>query len=133
MHTLTGPGFARKAVTSAILVMVLATAAGCVSAPEPPIASLTKAGDAIASAEQSDARQYAGAELDEARQKLMQAQDAVKAERMVDAEHWAQQARVVAELATARTAAAKASLVNRQLHQDADALNEEMKRMGDQQ
>lgn len=133
MHTLTGPGFARKTATSAILVMVLAALVGCVSAPEPPIASLTKASDAIASAEQSDARQYAGAELDEARQKLMQAQNAVDAERMVDAERLAEQARVVAELATVRTAAAKASLVNRQLRQDADALDEEMKRMGDQQ
>lgn len=112
MHVLTGPGFVRRTAASAILVMVLAALVGCASAPEPPIASLTKASDAIASAERSDASQYAGADMDEARQKLMQAQDASDAERMVDAKHLAEQARVVAELAMVRTAAAKASLVN---------------------
>ncbi|MBZ2190555.1 DUF4398 domain-containing protein [Alcanivorax sp. JB21] len=118
---------------SAGLAVILAILVGCASTPEPPTGSLTSAREAIASAEQSDARQHAGAELDEAKQKLMQAEKAVESEDMLDAERLAQQARVVAELAIARTATAKASQVNRQLHQDADALNEELQRMGGQQ
>lgn len=133
MHRLAGPGFVRRTGAHAVVVVILTILAGCASAPEPPIPTLTSARDAIASAERSDAHQYAGAELDEAREKLRQAEGAVESEKMTEADHLAKQARIVAELAIARTAATKASQVNRQLRQDADALDEELKRTGYQQ
>lgn len=132
MYKLAAPGVTRRFGISAALIMFLAALGGCVSTPEPPTASLAKASEAIASAEYSGARQYAGAELDEAKHKLMQAERALEAENMIEAEQLANQARIAAELAIATTESAKAAQINRQLHQDADALDEEMKRTGEQ-
>ncbi len=124
--------FRRRIVVALGLAFIAAFLAACMSAPVAPTASLTDARDAIASAEQSDARQYAGAELDQARQKLLLAEEAVKAERMTEAKHLAQQSRITAELAMAKAASAKAAEINRQMGRGADALDEEMKRMGEQ-
>lgn len=104
----------------------------CASVPLAPTASMTAAEKAIASAEQSDARQYAGAELDEARQHLVKAERSIEAERMIEADRFAKQSRVVAELAQARTEAAKAAEINREMGRGAEALIEEMQRTGDQ-
>ncbi|MBC7183382.1 MAG: DUF4398 domain-containing protein [Marinobacter sp.] len=109
------------------------TLAACASAPLPPTESLNSARDAIASAEQAEARQYAGAELEEANGHLAAAIKAVEAERMAEADRLAKQARVAAELAIARTEAAKAAEINRQMGRGAEALDEEMQRQGDQQ
>jgi PBP1b-binding outer membrane lipoprotein LpoB len=106
---------------------------GCASAPLPPTESLNAAKTAIDSAEQADARQYAGAELEEARAQLVMAEKAVAAKTMTRADQLAQQSRVAAELAMARTQAAKAAEINREMGRGADALDVEMKRQGDQQ
>lgn len=111
-------------------VMVVAA---CSSTPAAPTSSLTAARDAIANAEQQDARQYAGAELDQAKQELIKAERAVEAERMDIADMAAQRARVTAELAIARTEAAKAEAVNKEMARGAEALIEEMQRSGDSQ
>lgn len=121
-------GAAGRIGAGAILIASFSALLGCVATLDPPRAALTAATDAIASAERTDARQYAGAELDEAKHKLLQAEGAVEAENMLDAERLAMQARIAADLATARTEAAKASEINRQLYRDADALHEEMER-----
>lgn len=124
--------FWRRLRIASGVAMAAVLLAACASAPVAPTASLAAARTAIASAEQSDARQYAGAELDEASQKLALAEREVVAERMIEAERLAQQSRVTAELAMARTAYAKAAEVNRQMGRGADALDEELKRMGEQ-
>ncbi len=131
MHKL--PGSSKRFGIATGLVMAVLMLAGCASTPVAPESSLTAARDAIAKAEQSDARQHAGAELDEARQKLDQAEQAVEDEKMVEAERYAEQSRVAAELAMVKTSEAKATEINRQMQRDAEALDEEMKRMGDQQ
>jgi hypothetical protein len=115
-------------LTSALMLVT-----SCASVPPVPTASLDAAKVAIANAEKADASHYAGAELGEARQKLTSADSAVKDESMVQAEQLAEQSRVEAELASAKTEAAKALAVNAELDRDADALNEEMQRAGDQQ
>lgn len=122
----------RIGLLTALLFATL-TLVACASAPLPPTESLNAARDAIASAEQAEARQYAGAELDEAKQHLAEANQAVAAERMTEAERQAKQARVAAELAMARTEAAKAAAINREMGRGAEALDEEMQRQGDQQ
>jgi hypothetical protein len=134
MHELSGSSLCRRIVAAAGVVLASVLLVACMtSAAEAPTASLAAARDAIASAEQSDARRYAGAELDQARQKLDQAESAVSAERMGEAKRLAEQSLITAELAVARTASAKAAEINRQMGRGADALDEEMKRMGDQQ
>lgn len=127
-----GPRLRRYTTVTSILVMALFVVAGCASTPTAPPDSLTAAKDAIASAEQADARQYAGAELDEANQKLAQAESAIASEQIPEGEQFSKQSRVAAELAMARTAEAKAQEINRQMGRDAGALDEEMNRMGDQ-
>ncbi len=127
------PGSYKRFGAASGLAMAVLLLVACASTPDAPEASLTAARDAIAHAEQSDARQYAGAELDEAKEKLAQAERAVEAEDMQDAEQYAQQSRGAAELAKAKTAEAKSAEINRQMGRDAEALDEEMKRMEEQQ
>lgn len=115
-----------------ILAATLFFLGACASAPEAPPSSLTEAQDAIASAQQSDARQYAGAELDEAIRLFELGEGAMLAEQRIEAERFGERSRITAELAMAKTAEAKAAAVNRQMIRDADALGEEMKRTGDQ-
>lgn len=104
----------------------------CASAPIAPTAALNDARSAIASAEQSGARQHAGAELDEAQQKLILAEQSVRNEQMPEAERLAREAMIVAQLASARTEAAKALEINEEMERSADALDEEMQRTGEQ-
>lgn len=110
-------------------ILMLATA--CASAPPAPDAAIDAAKVAIANAEKADAGHFAGAELGEARRKLASADEAVKGESMILAERFAQESRVQAELASARTEAAKAAAVNKEMERGADALAEEMERAGE--
>lgn len=120
----------RRAAGIGATVLILAA---CSSTPAAPTSSLDAARDAITNAEQRDSRQYAGSELDEAKQELLKAERAVEAERMEDAELAAERARVTAELAIARTEAAKAEEINKEMARGAEALIEEMQRSGDSQ
>jgi hypothetical protein len=116
-----------------MLLLGLFLLSACASTPVAPTASLDEAREAIARAEQSDGRQYASSELDDAMQKLQRAEQAVSQEDMVEAERLALEAAITAELATARTEAAKAAEINREMGRGAEALTEEMRRMGEQQ
>lgn len=135
MHQLTRNATRRRVRLALGLALTAVLLGGCASTPSvpPPTHHIDAARQAIASAEQSDARQFAGAELDEARQHLTRAERAFAANDMVAAERLAKQSRVAAELASARTEAAKAEEINRQMRRSADALRDEMRRTGDQQ
>jgi hypothetical protein len=123
----------RRLLTAGALAGTLLVLAACASAPIAPTASLNEAKLAIQVAEKNDASHFAGAELDEARQKLILADKAVVAEDMVQAERYANESTVTATLAAAKTEATKAEAVNEEMSQGAKALNEEMQRAGDQQ
>jgi len=118
-------------IVAAGLVGVLMFFAACASAPPAPDSALDAAKIAISNAEKAGAGQFAGAELGEAREKLALADNAVREESMVTADRFAQESRVQAELASARTAAAKAAAVNKEMERGADALTEEMQRAGE--
>lgn len=122
-----------KYVRGTAVASLLVFMAACSSTPIAPTRALNAAQDAITVAEQGDARRYSGAELDEARQRLVKAEQAVSGERMVEAERFAQEALITAELALARTDAAKARKINEEMGKGADALIEEMQRTGEQQ
>lgn len=121
----------RRPLIAAGLMASLTLIAACASAPPAPVSAMDAARVAITNAEKVDANRYAGAELGEAREKLAMADNAVRQESMVQAERLAQQSRVQAELASARTAAAKAAEVNKEMERGADALTEEMQRAGE--
>jgi hypothetical protein len=102
----------------------------CASVPEAPHAALAEARVAITTAEKDSAVEYAGTDLTEARNKLAQANNAVVSKQMVQAERLAHESRIAAELASARTEAAKAEEVNDELRRSAEALEAELKRAG---
>ena len=118
--------------TAAALAGAMLLFAACASTPTAPTASMNEAKLAIQAAERVDAGRYANAELDEARQKLLSADKALLADNMVLANRYAEQSTLTAQLATARTEAARALEVNAEMNRGAEALTEEMQRTGDQ-
>jgi hypothetical protein len=105
---------------------VLALAA-CASTP-PPTASLQAAQQAIVTAEQATAGQYASGELGEARAELVSANAAVTDQHMVLAERFANESRAEAQLAYAKTAYVKAQAINDDMARSNGVLNEELQR-----
>ncbi|MFZ1904835.1 MAG: DUF4398 domain-containing protein [Steroidobacteraceae bacterium] len=101
--------------------------AACASTPA-PTASLQAAKLAISNAEQAEAGHYAPGELGEARDKLASADSAVKEQRMTAAERFADESRVEAELASAKTADVKALAVNDEMTRSNGTLIDEMQR-----
>lgn len=120
-------------ITGAGLAGITLLLAACATVPEPPHAALAEARVAITTAEKDNAAHYASPDLNEARQRLAQANTAVASEHMLEADRLAHQSRIAAELASARTEAAKAAEVNHELAKGVEALTEEMKRAGDHQ
>jgi hypothetical protein len=102
--------------------------AGCAATPPAPTANLQAAQQAIEAAERNEAGRYATGELSEAHTRLAAAQSAVAEKRMGVAEHFADQSRAEAELASAKTSAAKANAVNDEMKHSNGTLVDEMKR-----
>jgi hypothetical protein len=117
-----------NAISVTALAGVLMLAAGCASAPPAPTSNLEAARQAIATAERLQAGEYAAAELGQARARLASADAAVNEEKMLEAARFADQARADAELASARTGAAKAKTVNDEMRRSTETLIEEMRR-----
>ena len=116
----------RLGIAAGITSALMLTA--CASTPPAPTATLQAAELAISNAERAEAGQYAAVELAEARTKYASADGAVHEEKMVLGEQLAEQSRAEAELASARTAAAKAKKVNEEMSQSTGTLIEEMQR-----
>src|ERR1700738_2920892 len=109
-------------------VTALLLPAACPSTPPAPTANLQAAQQAIAAAERSEAARYAPGELSEAHTKLALADTAVTERKMGVAERFADQSRAEAELASAKTSAAKANAVNDEMKRSNGTLVDEMKR-----
>lgn len=99
----------------------------CASTPA-PTAQIQAAQQAIAAAERTDASRHAAAELGAAQARLASANTAVQAKEMEAAARLADESRVEAELATARTASAKARMVNEEMRRSTGTLIDEMQR-----
>lgn len=123
---------ARRLSLSVGMAILLLLSVGCAVTQPAPTASLAAAKQAITSAERSDAQKYAGAELNDARQRLQRAESAVRSEDMIEAERLADEARVAAELASATTETSKALESNLELSRGVQALVDEMRRTGGQ-
>ena len=118
------------ALASSCLLMLGA----CASTPPAPSSNLQAAQQAIAAAERGEAARYAPGELGEAHAKLTLADTAVTEKKMVLAEHFADQSRAEAELASAKSSALKADAVNDEMKRSNSTLVDEMKRgSGDKQ
>lgn len=113
------------------IVGILMMVSACASAPLAPDSALDAAKVAISNADKAGAGEHANAELAEARARLTLADSAVKDEDMVVAERFARESQVQAELASARTSAAKAAAVNVDMERGTEAMTEEMQRAGE--
>ena len=82
----------------------------------------------IARAEQDRVGQYAASELAEARQKLQASRTALLQRDEVNADRYAEQATLDAELAVARADLAKANRVNQEMNNSQSILQQEMLR-----
>ena len=131
MSKINRPQSGLRLIAAVSLSGALLLLTACATAPRAPSAALSEAKNAINAAEKADAGRYASPDLNEARQKLVQADNAVSDERMIQADRLARQSRIAAELATARTETAKAEAVNAELSEGLDALHEELNRPGD--
>lgn len=100
----------------------------CASTPLPPTQELQAAQLAIDSAEQERVADYAPQDLRQAHDKLSAARLAVQREDMVLAAQLAHESRVVAELASAKTASMKAKAINDEMQQSINALQQELMR-----
>jgi hypothetical protein len=100
----------------------------CASNPLPPTQQLQAAQLAITNAEQARVADFAAEDINRAREKLAAANSAVQAQDMVSAAYLADEARVSAELASARTEMLKAQAVNEEMQKSIDTLKQEMLR-----
>jgi len=117
-----------SAAGTALSFVALLTLGACASTPEPPTLQLQGAEQAIASAEQAQAANFAALPLRDAREKLTAARAAVQKEDMVEAAWLADESRVNAELATAKTAELKAKAANEEMIKSTTTLKQEMQR-----
>ena len=121
------PAHGGSPLRTAVSLTGLLILGACASTP-PPTSSLQGAREAIANAERVEAGRYASGELAEARTKLASADTAVSEQRMPMAERLADESRVEAELASAKTADVKATAVNDEMRRSNGTLVEEMQR-----
>jgi TPP-dependent indolepyruvate ferredoxin oxidoreductase alpha subunit len=117
----------RRRLRFIVPALLMFCAAAGASTPN-PASNLQAAQQAIANAERVEAAKYSGVELGEAREKLAGAQRAVGEKHMVVAAQLADEARAAAELAAAKSSAAKAEAVNLDMKHSTDTLIDEMQR-----
>jgi len=117
-----------KRLCAAAAPAVVLVALGCASTPK-PVADITEAHTLVQQAEQSDAQQFASSDLEAARSKLRQA-DADSANQPVVAMRLAQESSADAQLALARTRAAKANQALQEVDSGNTTLRNESERQG---
>ncbi|HEX5841086.1 MAG TPA: DUF4398 domain-containing protein [Pseudomonas sp.] len=110
------------------LLVGLLLLSACAAQAVPPNQALQAADSAISNAEQARVADYASPELGVARDKLAAAKAAVQREDMLLAERLADQSRVEAELALAKSQATKAKVVNDEMQKSTNSLKQEMQR-----
>lgn len=104
------------------------TLSACASTPTPPTDALNAAERAVKVAQEGGVADYASPELKSAREKLVLAREAVAKQDMTGAAVLAEQARLDAELASAKNEAAKAKAVNDELQKSNETLRQEINR-----
>lgn len=102
--------------------------AGCATQSGRPIEEITRAQTLINQAGKSEAQRYAAAELDQARDKLKQAEDADRAGEHDVARYRATEAAADAELANARGASGQAQRAAEEVEQSIETLRQEASR-----
>lgn len=108
-----------------VMAVILLTA--CSSVPE-PVGEMASARAVVRNLSDTEARTYAAVEADRARTKLQRAEAALQAENYDEARRLATEAEADAELARAKTDAAKATRAAAELEQSIQILRSEIER-----
>lgn len=111
-----------------LTIVGLLTLGACASVPQAPDQNVQAAELAITNAEQARVADYASLELNQAREKLLAARNAVQQEDMVSAQRLADESRVKAELASAKAEMIKAKVINDEMQESINTLKQEMTR-----
>jgi hypothetical protein len=118
----------RNSAFNSIAICIAAGAlSACAAAPDPK-PEIETARTLVEQAEQAGAAEFAGRDFETAHDRLRLAEDADEAHHDVEAQRFADQAVVNAQLAMANTAAAKAERAAAESQQTIDALREEANR-----
>lgn len=120
---------ALKLCSVVLLVGILGGNSGCSSTP--PTGVISQAELAVSEASQSKAPQYAAADLNIARDKLIEAKRALDSERYTEARRLAEQALVDAQLAEAKAQAEQQRRTLEELRKSLEALKEEAEQASD--
>lgn len=115
-------------IDTALALSGLLLLSACSSAPLAPDREIQAAELTITNAEQARVSEYASQELGEARKKLAAAKSAVQEEKMDEAKRFAEQSRVDAELAIAKSGVGKATVVNDEMKSGTETIKQEMNR-----
>lgn len=118
-------GLKRKALLSALSLLVLSS---CAPAVQPPVSQMALANEAVEEATAAGAYEYAPVELKAAQDKIEQAKAAMQAKDNLAAERLLKEAEVDAKLADAKSATAKSQKAVDELQKSIDLLREEINR-----
>lgn len=110
------------------VIALAVTLTACAATPEAPTAEMTRARTLIEQAEQQGAQQFAGAELERAREKLRRAEADVDQGNTEEAERMSMQAAVDAEYAAVKASSAEAQKAADELDQSLETLRQESTR-----
>ena len=111
-----------------VAILTVSGALGACAAGPDPKPEIESARTLITQAEQSGAPEFAGADIQSARDHLQRAEEADSKHRDDDAQRYAAQAAVDAKLAMGRTAAVKAEQAAQEAQRGVDALQQEANR-----
>ncbi|WP_444993844.1 DUF4398 domain-containing protein [Aliikangiella sp. IMCC44359] len=110
-----------------MVLIVTLTLPSCQSL-KPPNQKIQSAEQAIRQAEQARVANYSSPELRAARDKLVEARSAIRQNKMIIAGQLAEQSRVEADLAVARSAVTKAREINNEIEKGIAIMQQEMQR-----
>lgn len=110
------------------VILIASMAIGCASKDPGPVAQLATTKAAISQAESENARKYAPVELNSAKEKLAQAEEAMRSKNHDQARRLAEQAEADAKLAESKAHSEKSMQAVEELQRSIRTLREEIER-----
>lgn len=124
------PILLKRGVFTGIALMAAMAFGGCMNSEQKPDSILTQAGTVVDQADRAGTRSYAAFDLNNAHSKLKKAKEEMKNGDYKKARYLAEEAKVDAELAIAKTQTAKTKEAETQLKQSMQSLQNEIDTTG---
>ncbi len=124
------PILLKRGIFTGIALMAAMAFGGCMNSEQKPDSILTQAGTVVDQADRAGTRTYAAFDLNNAHSKLKKAKEEMKKGDYKKARYLAEEAKVDAELAIAKTQTAKTKEAETQLKQSMQSLQNEIDTTG---